>query len=309
MTLISIIIPLHNEEEIVDDLITKLESVASTSSDKFEIILIDDGSLDDTWSKIINQSLNNNKIKGIKLTRNFGQHYAITAGVNSCSGDYAIVMDGDLQDRPAVIPDLISKAKNGFDVVFVSRKNRPESKTYLFFQKIFFQILKMFSGMNFNKDQANFSIMSRKVIEAFNNFPEYSRYYNSTIKWLGFKETFIDADHGTRDKGVPSYSLIKRIRLAVDIILSFSDRPLKITVVIGMAMSVSSILVGFFLTIKYILFGFTVEGWASLMVAMFIIGGTTISVLGVVGLYIGKIFDEVKRRPLYVVQERLNFDK
>jgi polyisoprenyl-phosphate glycosyltransferase len=307
VTTYSIVVPLCNEQEIVEDLITKILIAIERTNANYEVILVDDGSHDDTWKNINNVASINVAIKGIKLTRNFGQHYAISAGLKECKGAYAIIMDGDLQDRPEIIPALIEKINSGFDVVFVSRKNRSESYLYLLLQSFFFKILKFLSGMEFNKDQANFSIINRKVIDAFNEFPEYSRYYNSTIKWLGFKETFIEAEHGKRPVGKTSYSFKKRFRLASDIILSFSDRPLRIILVSGLTLFLTTLISGLFILTKFILYG---SGLNSLGTFTFIIlgmSGLLLSAFGILGLYVSKIFDEVKKRPLFVVQEKVNF--
>jgi dolichol-phosphate mannosyltransferase len=215
-------------------------------------------------------------------------------------------MDGDLQDRPEVIPELYKKAKEGFDVVFVSRKNRNEKLYYRLGQKIFYWALRNLSGIRFDSQQANFSIINKKVVEAFRNFPENARFYGTTIKWLGFKSSFIVADQGVRHSGKPSYTIKKRISLASDVILSFSNRPLKIAIGIGVLMSVISISLVFLIIYGKLMWNFSVIGWPSIMASIFFTGGNILIVLGIVGIYIGKIFEEVKSRPLYVIAERCN---
>jgi dolichol-phosphate mannosyltransferase len=306
MTRVSVVIPLLNEEVIVNELIKRVSSSVELISSDYEVILIDDGSTDTTWEKIKSFSLTNNKIKGIKFSRNFGHHYAITAGLHNSNGEWVVVMDGDLQDRPEVIPDLYNEAQKGFDVVFVSRNKRPESFLYKLLQKTFYLILRKLSGIDFDSRQANFSILNKKVVEAYKKFPENSRFYGSTIKWLGFKRSFIEAEHGRRFGGKPSYTVKKRLNLAFDIILAFSDRPLKFAIGLGVVLSIFSFTIFSWIIIGYLNWGFTVIGWPSLMASIFFTGGAILVILGVVGIYLGRVFNEVKSRPLYVAEDLTN---
>ncbi len=276
-------------------------------TDNFEIIIIDDGSTDSTWKRIEEIGEKNSKLKGIKFSRNFGHHYAITAGIAESSGDWVVVMDGDLQDRPEVIPDLYKKAQEGFDVVFVSRTQRPESLVYRISQKIFYFILRILSGVKFDNTQANFSIISKKVVESFKQFPENARFYGSTVMWLGYDRTSIKASHGTRLEGETSYTLKKRIKLASDIILAFSDRPLKFAIAIGILMSSFSFVMLFYVVWGSLNWGFSSVGWASLMAITLLTGGVILVVLGIIGVYIGSVFREVKSRPLYLIDKKNNF--
>jgi glycosyltransferase involved in cell wall biosynthesis len=301
---LSIVIPLLDESALVNELIKRVKSNTELVTKKYEIILIDDGSRDDTWEKIFEVSRIDSNVKGIKLSRNFGHHYAITAGLHSAKGNWTVVMDGDLQDRPEVIPELFKKALEGFDVVFVSRQNRPEGLIYRGLQKTFYALLKFLSGMEFDSTQANYSIISRKVVEAYKCFPESSRFYPLTINWLGFKRASIMADHGIRFSGKPSYTLKKRLKLAFDIVLSFSEKPLRMTIMLGICMSIISLLTAFWIIYKSINIGFLVNGWASLMVTMFFLSGIILISMGVMGIYIGEIYRQVKSRPLYVIDEQ-----
>ena len=215
-------------------------------------------------------------------------------------------MDGDLQDRPEVIPDLYKKAQEDYDIVFVSRRNRPESFIYLLFQRLFYFMLRELSGINFDSSQANFSIINRKVVEAFKSFPENSRFYGSTILWLGFKRTQIQADHGMRFAGKSSYSIRKRLKLALDIILAFSERPLRFAIGLGLTISTFSLIGAIAIIIRNYYWGFTVTGWASLVTSIFFIGGVTLTVLGIQGIYLGRIFQQVKNRPLFIISDSKN---
>jgi glycosyltransferase involved in cell wall biosynthesis len=304
---LSVVIPVLNEESIVNELVERVYKSSSELSDNFEIIIVDDGSTDSTWKRIEEIGEKNSKLKGIKFSRNFGHHYAITAGIAESSGDWVVVMDGDLQDRPEVIPDLYKKAQEGYDVVFVSRTQRPESLVYRISQKIFYLILRFLSGIKFDNSQANFSIINKKVVEAFRKFPENGRFYGSTVMWLGYNRASIKAAHGIRVGGKPSYTLKKRLKLASDIILAFSDRPLKFAIAIGILMSTFSFFMLFYIIWGSFKWGFSSVGWASLMATTLLTGGVILIVLGIIGVYIGSIFREVKSRPLYLTDKKYNF--
>jgi dolichol-phosphate mannosyltransferase len=306
MTKLSVVIPVLNEEALIQELVNRVTFNCEKITNDYEVIIVDDGSLDGTWLKISDASKLNTKVKGLKFSRNFGHHYALTAGLHESVGEWVVVMDGDLQDRPEVIPDLYQESQKGYDVVFVSRKNRPEKIPYRALQKIFYWSLKSLSGIDFDSSQANFSIINRKVVDAFKSFPENARFYGSTILWLGFKRSKIFADHGKRLSGNPSYTLKKRLRLASDIILSFSERPLKFAIGVGVTLSSISILVAAWIIYAAITWGYSVTGWTSLIFSIFFFSGVILVFLGIIGIYLGRVFQEVKRRPLYIVSDRIN---
>jgi glycosyltransferase involved in cell wall biosynthesis len=309
MTHLSVVIPVYNESSLIDELVNRVKINIKLITEDFEILIVDDGSQDNTWNSIENEAKSENRIKGIKFSRNFGHHYAITAGLHNSDGQWVVVMDGDLQDRPEVIPDLYKKAQEGFDVVFVSRQNRPEKLYYQIAQKIFYWILRSLSGLDFDSRQANFSIINKKVVDAFKKFPENARFYGSTIKWLGFKRSFIVADHGVRHSGKPSYTIRKRFKLASDIILAFSERPLKLAIGFGLLMSSISILLAVWIFYGTFKWGFSVTGWSSVIVSILFSSGIILTVLGIIGIYLGRTFQEVKRRPLFVISETLNLNE
>jgi polyisoprenyl-phosphate glycosyltransferase len=283
MTHLSVVIPVYNESSLIDELVKRVKTNVKLITEDFEIIIVDDGSQDNTWNLIENEAKSENRIKGIKFSRNFGHHYAITAGLHNSDGEWVVVMDGDLQDRPEVIPDLYKKA-----------------------QKIFYQVLRTLSGINFDSRQANFSIIRKKVIEAFKKFPESARFYGSTIIWLGFKRTFIVADHGVRYSGRPSYTIKKRFKLASDIILSFSERPLKFAIVFGLLISTISIFLAARIVYGSFKWGDEVSAWSSIVTTILFSTGVILVLTGIIGIYIGEIFKQVKNRPLYVIDEVMN---
>ena len=305
---LSVVVPVFNEGSIIVELVKRVKTNIKLITDDFEIILVDDGSQDKTWEFIGNEARQEKRVKGIKLSRNFGHHYAITAGLHNSSGEWVVVMDGDLQDRPEVIPLLYKKSQDGFDVVFVSRQNRPEKLYYRIAQKVFYWTLRKLSGIDFDSRQANFSIINKKVVKAFKDFPENARFYGSTIRWLGFKRTFILADHGVRYSGKPSYTFKKRVKLALDIILSFSERPLKFAIGLGLLMSSISIFLALWIVYGTFKWGYTVTGWSSGIVSILFSSGIILTVLGIIGIYLGRIFQEVKGRPLFIISESHNLN-
>lgn len=305
MSHLSIVIPVFNENDLIKELLTRVKFNAELITSDYEIIVIDDGSRDATWDEIKLEAQKTKKIKALNFSRNFGHHYAITAGLFNATGDWVVVMDGDLQDRPEVIPDLYNTAQKGFDIVFVSRTNRPESAPYRLAQKVFYVILNLLSGIDFDSRQANFSIINKKVVEAFKTFPENARFYATTVMWLGFDKTFILADHGTRHSGESSYTLKKRIKLALDIILAFSERPLNFAIGLGLSMSLFASLVIIYLIVGIFYLEYVFDSWLILLTSIFFMGGLILTILGIIGVYVGRIFNQVKNRPLYIIKESI----
>jgi len=274
------------------------------------MVLVSDGGRDQSWQVIQALAALDHRVKGIKFTRNFGQHLAISAGLDACNGDWVVVMDSDLQDRPEVIPELYTKAQEGYEVVFVSRLNRPEPRLYQFSARMFYRAFRMLANTNYDPAHGNFSIISRRVVEQYRSMGETLRFYGGIVDWLGFERTSIEALHGERFAGEPGYNLRKRLRLASQIILAHSDRPLHLSILFGFIISLGSGTMGSYMIIRSIFFQhYSVEGWTSLMVSVFFMGGIILLVLGIIGIYIGKIFNEIKRRPLYVVAERIGLDR
>jgi glycosyltransferase involved in cell wall biosynthesis len=307
MPQLSVVIPLLNEENLIIEMIERVTLNCQNITEQFEIIFVDDGSTDKTWELIENAGHKDKRVKGLKLSRNFGQHYAITAGLDNANGEWVVVMDGDLQDVPEVIPELFEKAQQGFDIVFVSRQNRPEKMYYLLAQRLFYTFLNKLSGLNFDPSQANYSIINSKVVMAFRKFPEYSRFYASTIKWLGFKSTSIKANHGKRYSGRPSYTLKKRIKLAIDIITAFSERLLNFSILIGATSFLSVLTVAAIGRSRFLSHDSNFL-YLNINTISLLICGIMVLVLSIYGLYIRNIFMEIKHRPLYIVSSTSNIE-
>lgn len=305
---LSIVSPEYKGEKMVPQLVQRIKDSVAQITDDFEIILVNDASPDNTWAAITEQCTLDTRVKGIELSRNFGQHYAITAGLANCSGDWIVVMDCDLQDRPEEIPNLYAKAQEGWDIVYARRVIRQDNWRKQFSSNAFHWILNKLSGMDTDKAIANFGIFRRNVIEEFNKMPETSRSMGSLLWYLGFKKTAIDVVHGSRAQGKTSYSLFKLLRLGSDIILANSNKPLRIAVSMGMLMSVISFAFAFYNIIAKLVGINTLQGFTSTIFSIWFVGGLILSMMGILGIYIGKIFDQVKDRPLYIIRTKLNFN-
>jgi len=306
MAEINLVAPIHNETNTILKFVDLVSVNLKKITENYKIILIDDGSTDNSWQIIEELSQKNNNLLAIKLTRNFGHHYALAAGLQHAKGDWVIVMDSDLQDDPNTIEILFQEALKGFEIVFVNRINRPESNVYKISQRIFYFALRKLSGIDFNYKQANYSIISRKVLDKLNNSHEQFKFYPSSVKWLGYKTGFVESQHLYRYSGKSSYNFRKRLNLALDIILSFSNRPLFIGIYFGLFVSLLSLFFIVWIIIGAIFGKFVVLGWPSLMASIFFLGGCILTIIGVIGVYIGKIFSQVKKRPSYIVEKILN---
>lgn len=305
MTHITAVVPVLNEALNVAELTSRLCASLAKVSEDFTVVIVDDGSTDDTWARLTALSKEEPRIGGVRLTRNFGQHRAITAGLRTADADWVVVLDGDLQDRPEVIPELYAKAQEGFPAVFVERTDRPEGRAYMAAQRLFYAVLRKLTGTAYDGTHGNFSIISRDVVERYNALPETDRFYGGLIDWLGFERASIKAKHGERFAGKPSYNLMKRLRFARNIILSFATRPLDFTLTVGLMVTMGALFFGFVVLVRALLFGYAIQGWASLMVSIYFLGGVQMVMIGMVGLYVGRISDEVKGRPSFVAGEVL----
>ncbi|WP_431323475.1 glycosyltransferase family 2 protein [Rhizobium sp. YTU87027] len=304
---ISVVIPVYGCDGCIEELCTRVRLALMGIGASFEIVLVDDGSPDQSWSKIVAAHEHFPEVKGIRLSRNFGQHIAISAGLAAATGNYAVVMDCDLQDPPERIPDLYAKIKEGFDIVLARRTTRSHSIGRVLGSKAYFFLMGRLSKGAFDSSLGTFSILSRKVINEFLRFNERERHYLFVLRWLGFSVGQIEYDHNERFAGRSSYSLSALIRHAFDGIFFQSTELLRWIVTAGLVFSFGGIASSLYFIISYFLHGSS-PGWTSLFVMMLICTGAILVSLGVLGLYIGKIFDQVKERPLYsidVVLERI----
>lgn len=305
---ISVVIPVYGcraaLSELHKRLCESLEKICST----FEIILVDDNCPQNSWEEIEKICSGDKRVVGLHMSRNFGQIRAITAGLDKCKGNWIVVMDCDLQDRPESIPELYKKALEGYDVVFARREGRKDSFITKFLSKSFYKVYDYFTDGNFDSSICNFSISKRKVIDAYCMMREQNRAYTMFIRWLGFKQTAIDMSADERYEGKSSYNLRKKIKMAFEIITSQSNKPLLFSIKAGFIIAAFALIYIIYLIARYILVGDIVVGWTTIVASIYLMGGILLSAIGIVGIYVGNIFNEAKNRPLYVIDESINLN-
>lgn len=302
--LISVVIPIYGCKTCLNELCNRIKTAIATIPANYEIILVNDASPDNAWKTIKQISVEDNRIKGINLSRNFGQHHAITAGLDHTAGDWIVVMDCDLQDKPEEIVKLYEKAREGYEVVFANRVLRQDKWTKRASSKCFYKLYDYLANRSSDHTIANYSICSKKVIAGFRQMNEQNRFFPQFIKWMGFHATSIDVEHSRRKEGKSSYSIKKLITLGTDVIISQSNKPLRLSIQFGFLISLVSFIYGLYLMFRYFFLFQPVAGWTSVMVSIYFIGGLIFFNFGVLGLYIGKVFDETKGRPLYLIQDK-----
>jgi dolichol-phosphate mannosyltransferase len=280
--------------------------VASLSAitDDFEIILVCDASPDDSWQRIKALAATDERVKGILLSRNFGQHYAIAAGLDHASGDWIVVMDCDLQDRPEEISRLYAKAQEGYEIVFGARAERRDGFFKRLGSRMFYKLLNYLSDANHDARTANFGIFHRDVIDVLCRMREPNRAFPIQVKWTGFHQGSIEVQHDSRPDGKSSYSLRKLIKLAVDITLSYSDKPLRLSAYLGFLFASGAVIYACVLLVRHWLGEIFVLGYTSLILSIWLLGGIILFCLGVLGLYLGRVYESAKGRPIYIVSQR-----
>ena len=302
---LSVVVPVYGCPAALSELSRRLCRVLQTLTSDYEIILVNDACPQNSWEIIKQLCAENSAIVGLELSRNFGQIKAILAGLEYSTGDWIIVMDCDLQDSPEEIPRLLKKAYEGYDAVFARRAVRKDSTFKVFMSKCFYKIYSMSSGFAYDPAVCNFSVCSRKVVDTYCSMRELHRAYIMYIQWMGFRTTVLDVDHHERFEGTSGYNFKKRITMAADIITSQSNILLKFTVLSGITISLMSFAVILIIVCRYFFMNIQ-PGWSSIMASIFLMGGLMILSVGIVGIYVGNIFMEVKHRPLYIVRTELN---
>lgn len=308
MPVISVVIPVYRAENCLEELYRRLVAALQTVSPDFEIILVEDCGNDDSWGVIERLAALDGRVRGIQFSRNFGQHYGITAGLDHCNGDWVVVMDCDLQDRPEEIPRLYAKAQEGYDVVLARRGERQDPPLKRFTSWLFYRVFSYLADIEYDGQTGNFRIMSRKVAENLRTMREQLRFFGGLVQWLGFPTASIEVEHAERFEGQSTYTYAKLWKLASETIIAYSDKPLRMAVRFGFLMAILSFCYGLYILVRAALYGVPIMGWSSLIVSLYFIGGVIISILGIIGIYLGKTFDESKKRPLYVVR-RATFDE
>jgi glycosyltransferase involved in cell wall biosynthesis len=305
---LSLIVPLYNEEENIDYLFQRLLAVLDSIGMSYEIICINDGSRDRTWDYLLKNHQENPAIKVINLSRNFGKEIALTAGLDHAAGQAIIPIDADLQDPPELIVEMIAKWQEGYDVVYCTRRSRAgESWFKRFTADYFYRIIGRLSQVSIPSNTGDFRLINRQVLEAIKQMPERNRFMKGLFAWVGFKQTAIYFDRKPRHRGGTKWNYWKLWNFALDGITSFSLLPLKVWSYVGSLISLISFLYALYLILRTLLWGIDYPGYASLMVAILFLGGIQLIGLGVLGEYLGRVYDEVKNRPLYLIRDRLGF--
>jgi glycosyltransferase involved in cell wall biosynthesis len=304
---LSIVSPVYKAEKIVDELVSRIRAEASKITNDFEIILVEDCGPDDSWKKIEENCIKYSEVKGIKLSRNFGQHYAVTAGITYATGEFVIILDCDLQDDPSLINVLLEKANEGFDIVFTVRKKRKHSLfkniTAYFYNRLFLLI----ANKNYSVNMGSLVLFSSRVREEFIKLNDQDRLYLQLLKWLGFRQTSVEVDHQPRHSGKSTYSLYTLFKIAFQGLTSHSDKLLRLSIYAGFLISFFSFLTLILITFFYFKYGFQV-GWTSIISVILLSTGLILISIGIAGIYIGKNFTQTKNRPLYIIQEKHNFN-
>ena len=303
----SIVSPIYYGEKMLETLVSRIEQSLNPITDDYEIILVNDCSPDGSWLKIKEICARDTKVKGINLSRNFGQHYAISAGLSVCSGEWIVVMDCDLQDRPEEIPNLHAKALEGYDIVYARRVVRHDGFFKRISSKIFHSVFDCLSGIKTDSSISNFGVYNKIVIDEYNKMGEVARSFDSLIKYLGFNTAAVDVQHDSRGDGKSSYTLKKLLSLSFDVMISNTNKPLKMAIGFGFFMSFISFCLAVFNVVAKYVGNIGVEGYTSTVFSIWFVGGILLMMLGILGLYVGKIFDQVKQRPIFVIREKLNF--
>ena len=303
--MLTIIIPVFNEAESIPLLCDQLQSVCKND---YEIIFVDDGSTDSTFRQIETIALKDRKIKCISLSRNFGHQNALMAGMECATGDYIIIMDGDLQHPPSLIPAMIEQLAAGFDLV-ATKRNKTVNAGWLknTTASIFYSFINAISDTRIEEGVADFKAFNRKVLNSILQFKERELFLRGIFSWIGFQSTTIGFDAPARQFGKTKYSFAKMLRFALKGTTSFSFKPLRIALLIGSFISLAAFAFGIFALVAYFK-GNTVPGWASLIIAVMFLGGTQLLAIGLLGEYIASLFTETKARPLYLVNKKLNMD-
>jgi glycosyltransferase involved in cell wall biosynthesis len=307
--LLSVVVPLYNEELVIAELYARLRAVLDAGEIDYEMVFVNDGSRDQTQELAKAICVDNPKVKLLSFSRNFGHQIAVTAGLDNCSGQAVVIIDADLQDPPEVIMEMLAKWRAGCDVVYgVRLKRTGESLFKRLTAAAFYRILRRLTRVDIPVDTGDFRLMDRRVVDQLLKMRERNRFIRGMVSWIGFKQDKVEYVRDQRFAGETKYPFRKMLRFAVDGVLSFSDVPLKISSVFGMTCALLSFaLIVYGLIVKLFYPQFAIPGWASLFSVVLFLGGVQLMSVGILGEYLGRVYDEVKGRPLYVIRERINF--
>jgi dolichol-phosphate mannosyltransferase len=300
--LVSIVVPVYDEEAVLPELRRRLLAVLERTGARFEVIFVDDGSSDGTGALVDAIHDEDARFKCVHFSRNFGHQAAVTAGLHHAAGDVACVMDADLQDPPELLLRLLAEWEKGSDVVYAVRRARKEHWLLVALYQLFYRLMARLASVPMPLDAGDFSLVSRPVLDAMNRLPEKERFVRGLRAWVGFRQTGVVYERDARAGGRSKYDLLGLVRLAMNGLVSFSDKPLIVVMLFGIAISLASFLYGIALVVRKLVWGGVLTGYASMMGALLFLSGIQLVSMGVVGIYLSKIFQEVKARPTYVVR-------
>jgi dolichol-phosphate mannosyltransferase len=305
---ISIVIPVFNEQDTITELHNRLQASVSSITPNYELIFVNDGSKDFTLLKLIELAEHDSRVKYISFSRNFGHQIALSAGLDHCKGKAVVLIDGDLQDPPELIPALYKKYIEGYEVVYARRtKRRGETLLKRTTAKLFYRTMKRITSFDIPLDVGDFRLVDRKIVEYLKQMPEQNKFLRGQIAWLGFRQTFVDYERDSRKAGQTGYPLVKMIRLALDGITAFSDSPLRLVTNLGLSISLVAFIIILYALYSHYFLHQTITGWTSLIISSMFIGGIQLLSIGIIGEYISRINSNVRNRPLYIV-EKTNVD-
>jgi polyisoprenyl-phosphate glycosyltransferase len=302
---LSFVVPVYGSPESLEPLCRRVKSVCDGMGKSYEIILVDDRCPKNSWLTINRLAEDDHAIVGVRLSRNFGQHAAIQAGLSRVRGEWIVVMDCDLQDRPEEVPRLWAKALEGFDVVRAQRVNRSDPWYRRVLSRAFYMLLSYLTDTHQSPEFANFGIYNRRVIDVITQWQEESKYFPATVSWIGFSQSMLGVEQDQRFSGVSSYNFARLVKLALNVIVGFSDKPLKLLMVVGFAIALVSFGMTFFVFISHLMGTLTVEGWASIALSLWFLAGCLLFAVGLSGLYVGRVLVEVKGRPTFIIDRVL----
>jgi glycosyltransferase involved in cell wall biosynthesis len=302
-TELSVVLPVLNEEDNIPEVYGRLSQILPGAAASYEIIFVDDGSTDSTWRLVSDLSAKDPRVKGVSFSRNFGHQMAFAAGLEHATGDAVVIMDADLQDPPELLPELIARWREGYDIVYAVRAGR-EGETFLkkFTAAAFYRTLRRITQVNVPVDTGDFRLMGRRAVDAFLRMPERHRFTRAMVAWMGFRQIGVHFQRPARFAGETKYHVRRLLRLASDGLVSFSHLPLQIATWLGVVVVVATVLATA-VACGLGLAGVWWRNWVPLFSGLFFLGGVQLVTIGLLGSYVGRIYDEVKRRPLYLVQE------
>ncbi len=307
---LSFVVPVYGSPDSLPLLAGRIKSVCAGLSSPYELILVDDRCPCGSWPVVQSLSTHDPAVVGVRLSRNFGQHAAIQAGLSLARGRWIVVMDCDLQDVPEEVPALLDKAREGWEVVQARRGIRASDPPLRrLMSKLFYKVLSFLTDTDQNAEVANFGVYSRKVVDAILSWDEETKYFPATVQWVGFSRTGVDVRHGARHEGRSSYTLGKLIQLALNVVIGFSERPIRLLVGVGFVIALAAFVASVAVVTLDVAGVVEVQGWTSLMLSVWFLAGCLLFSIGLTGLYVGRILSETKRRPKFIIDEAVGADR